>query len=164
MVKKKRVVLRFVNEIPRELVTEFIRNTMGAGAEQYHKVESAEVKIGAFCEKAMIGFMAGKLSEISGGSLWIQAPYVRAEFHGRRIGSRMLVRMFSEARNRGIHRVAIENTTLKFDVMGGRAMGILKRRAPGLVRHEYRPEETGEWWWDFSLRKPPTPRKRPRPR
>ncbi len=154
--------MKRVPEIPVEIVEEFIKNTEGAGSDYYGKIRKAEVKIGVFAGQKMVGFIVGR---VWGKILIADAPYVKKEFRGKEIGSRMLYRIFAEAKKLGFEKVQVENTTLEFDKMAGRAIGKLKEKGIKSVTHTYNVEETMEYWWEFFLHKKKvdnTPRKLPR--
>lgn len=97
------IELKEAKEIPYELIEEFIHGAEGAGGEYVGKIRNAEVKLGAFSEGKLIGFMIGNVLKAD-NSFWIDAPYVKKEFRGREIGSRMLLKMINQAQKKGFTR------------------------------------------------------------
>ncbi len=149
MVESELIRIKRVKKIPEEMVTEFIQEGIGINSSYYHKVKTNPIKIGAFKGKTMIGFMVAKIWR---GDLWIDAPFVKKQYQGEGTGSKMLFRMFGEAKKRGIEHVGISNTTLKFDIMSSRAMTTLKKKGITTIK--------GRWWdedlkayWDYYVKK-----------
>jgi len=147
--KKEPIRIKRVKEIPEELVTKFVENGIGINSSYYTKIKKAPLKIGAFKGEIMVGFMVARKYY---GDLWLDAPFVRKEFRRKGIGSKMLFRMFGEAKKRGIEHVGINNTTIKFDVMASRAMSTVRKKEIKSITHKYW-EEDLKTYWDFWIRK-----------
>jgi len=116
MAERARVVLRLIREIPRDMLNAFKKETR-AHWNIIKETENAEVKIGAFVGKELVGFIAGRdqnLAEYNSPEIrffYVPGLYVKQEFRRMNIGTRLVRKIGNEARKRGHNEFTMSRMT-----------------------------------------------------
>jgi len=104
--------LKAIKEIPEQLVNSFMQETK-ASEEFRLKIRRAEVKIGAFSKGKLVGFAVGVQQQYKDGPTILDVPAIYVKSGHRREGTatKLVYRIVTEARKRGLEGIDIDRPT-----------------------------------------------------